>query len=302
MQDELFRGFQRRVIDAGETEIFVRRGGAGPGLLMLHGFPETHVMWHRVAPLLTGGFTVVVADLRGYGQSGKPASSADHATYAKSALAGDMVRVMDELGFPRFSVVGHDRGARVAYRLALDHPERTERLALLDIIPTHDAYELTDARMLLAYWPWSLLSQPAPLPEKLIAAAPEAVVDDALSAWGSDPASFTPEVRAAYVSALRDPRGVHAICEEYRAAATLDRVRDAADRAAGRRITSPLLVLWSAGGPLDGWYSERGGPLGIWQTWATDVRGRAIAGGHFFPETNPVETADALRTFLAQAP
>jgi haloacetate dehalogenase len=300
MADELFAGFQRCVIDVGETEIFVRRGGTGAGLLLLHGFPETHVMWHRVAPLLTGDFTVVAADLRGYGESGKPASTPDHGPYAKSALAGDMVRVMDQLGFPRFSVAGHDRGARVAYRMALDHPERIERLALLDIVPTLDAYQLTDARELLGYWPWSLLSQPAPLPERLVTAAPEAIVDDALSGWGSDAASFPAEVRAAYVSALSDPLGVHAICEEYRAAATLDCARDAADRDAGRRIESPLLVLWSAGGPLDTWYSERGGPLGIWQAWARDVRGHALDGGHFFPEQNPTETADALRAFFLE--
>ena len=196
-------------------------------------------------PLLARRFTVVCADLRGYGRSGCPASTPDHAPYAKQAMARDMVVVMERLGFPRFAVAGHDRGGRVAYRLALDHPGRVERLAVLDILPTGTVWERADARFALAYWPWSLLAQPAPLPERLIAAVPEAVVDEALAGWGSPVAVFSPEVRAAYVEALRDPVHVHAICEEYRAAATLDRVHDDADRTSGRRIACPLLALWS---------------------------------------------------------
>jgi haloacetate dehalogenase len=297
----MLRGFESSVVDVGETTIFVRRRGTGRPVLLLHGFPQTHLMWHRVAPALAAEFTVVCADLRGYGASGKPPSRPDHAPYAKHAMARDMARVMAALGFARFAVAGHDRGARVAYRLALDHPERVERLALLDVIPTAEVFRRADARFALAYWPWSLLAQPAPLPERLIAAAPEAVVADALAAWGSDPAAFPPEVRAAYVDALRDPAAVHAICEEYRAAATLDVARDAADRAAGRRIMCPTRVLWGAGGALDSWYDDAGGPLGVWRDWAAEVSGRPLAGGHFFPEQNAAETVAELHAFFGAA-
>jgi haloacetate dehalogenase len=293
----LFDGFSSSTVDVGETSIFVRRKGTGRPLLLLHGFPETHLMWHRVAPMLAPHFTVICADLRGYGLSGKPASEPDHASYSKSTMALDMVRMMEAQGFSRFSIAGHDRGGRVAYRLALDHADRVERLALLDVIPTGDVFRRADARFALGFWPWSLLAQPAPLPERLIRADPEAVVDDALGAWGSSRMAFPADVRSAYVAALRDPATIHGICEEYRAAATLDRMRDDADRDAGRRIESPTLVLWSRGGPLDSWYGPSG-PLNIWREWADEVRGRAIAGGHFFPEQNPVETANELRAFF----
>jgi len=293
----LFDGFTSSTVNVGETTIFIRRKGTGRPLLLLHGFPETHLMWHRVAPMLTPHFTVVCADLRGYGLSGKPESSPDHASYSKSAMALDMVRMMEAQGFSRFAIAGHDRGGRVAYRLALDHADRVAGLALLDIIPTGDAFHRADARFALGFWPWSLLAQPAPLPERLIAAAPEAVVDHAFTSWGSDRVMFPADIRAAYVAALRDPATAHGICEDYRAAATVDRERDDADRAAGRRIDSPTLVLWSRGGPLDTWYGD-GGALSIWREWTTRVRGRAIAGGHFFPEQNPVETANELRAFL----
>lgn len=294
----MFDGFDTAQVDVGGTTIFARRKGDGRPLLMLHGFPETHVMWHRVAPALADRFTVVCADLRGYGRSGKPASTPDHAPYAKGAMALDMVRLMEALGFRTFSVAGHDRGARVAYRLALDHPDRIERLALLDVIPTGEAFSRADIRFALAFWPWSLLAQPAPLPERLIAAAPDAVVNDALGNWGSDPASFPPEVRSAYFEALSDPEAIHAICEEYRAAADIDFARDTEDRAANRRIGCPTLALWSKDSALDNWYEQIGGPLGIWRNWAPDVTGRAIAGGHFFPEQNPGETISELSAFF----
>src|SRR6188768_2464255 len=178
-------GFETKTIGTGDTGIFVRTAGSGPPVLLLHGFPETHVMWRDVAPLLARDFTVVCADLRGYGQSGCPASSLDHAPYAKRAMARDMVAVMEHLGFPRFSIAGHDRGGRVAYRLALDHPDRVERIAVLDILPTATVWKHADARLALAYWPWTLLAQSEPLPERLIAASPDAIVDDAISGWGS---------------------------------------------------------------------------------------------------------------------
>lgn len=294
----MFSGFEARRVDVGETTIFVRRKGRGRPLLLLHGFPQTHLMWRFVAPALADEFAVVCADLRGYGASGKPPSAPTHAPYAKSAMARDMVRMMAALGFARFCVAGHDRGGRVAYRMALDHPERVERLAVLDVTPTGEAFRRADFRFALGFWPWSLLAQPEPLPERLLAAAPDAVVDHALAAWGSDSATFSPEVRAAYVEALADPAAAHAICEEYRAAATLDFAADAADLAAGRRIACPTLALWSAGGPLDAWYEAAGGPLGLWRAWAVEATGRALAGGHFFPERNPDETTAELRAFF----
>lgn len=214
-------------------------------------------------------------------------------------MARDMVRMMAAQGFPHFAVAGHDRGARVAYRMALDHPDRIERLALLDVIPTGEAFRRAAARFALAFWPWSLLVQPAPLPERMLLAAPEIVVDDALGGWGSERTSFPPPVRAAYIAALRDPDTVHAICEEYRAAATLDWAQDTEEQRAGRRIACPVLALWSAGGPVDTWYTEAGGPLEIWRQWAADVTGRPMAGGHFFPEQNATETIAELRAFFS---
>jgi haloacetate dehalogenase len=212
-------------------------------------------------------------------------------------MAGSLVGVMQALGHPRFSVVGHDRGGRVAYRLALDHPDVCERLAVLDVIPTCDALDRADDRFALAYWPWSLLAQPAPLPERVLVATADAIVDHAHSHWGTGDA-IPPDVRAAYVDALRNPDVARSICHEYRAAATLDIGDDQADRQAGRRIRSPTLVLWAAGGPLDTWYGEEGGPLAIWRRWAADVGGTAVSGGHFFPEQRPEHTADHLREFL----
>jgi haloacetate dehalogenase len=295
-------GFETSVVDVGETTIFIRHKGSGRPLLLLHGFPQTHVMWHRVAPALAEEFTVVCADLRGYGASGKPPSRPDHAPYSKSVMALDMMRMMAAIGFPRFSVAGHDRGGRVAYRMALEHPDRIERVALLDVVPTGESFRRADARFALAFWPWSLLAQPEPLPERLITADPEIVVDNALGAWGSDPSSFPHEVRAAYIDALRDRDAVHAICEEYRAAATIDFAKDEADREADRRISCPVLALWSTGGALDQWYPEAGGPLGIWSNWATNVAGRPVPGGHFFPEQNPAETLSELRSFFSPQP
>jgi haloacetate dehalogenase len=291
--------FETADIETGETNIFGRWSGSGPPLLLLHGFPQTHLMWREVAPRLTRHFTIVCPDLRGYGRSGCPSSTPNHAPYAKRALARDMVSAMERLGFPRFSVAGHDRGARVAYRLALDYPERVERLAVLDILPTGTVWERADARFALGYWPWSLLAQPEPLPERLLQAAAVAVIDDALTAWGTPPTVFGPEVRAAYIDALSDPMHIHAICEEYRAGASLDRTHDETDRKAGRRIKCPLLVLWSGRGALNSWYADAGGPLALWREWADDVDGHSVDAGHFFPEEIPEETATELERFFS---
>jgi haloacetate dehalogenase len=297
MQDPL----DARDIETGETTIRVRCTGSGPGLLLLHGFPETSLMWRALAPALAERFTVVCADLRGYGDSGCPPSAPDHAPYAKRALARDMVAVMGSLGFERFSIAGHDRGGRVAYRLALDHPPRVQRLAVLDIVPVDIAWDRADDRFALGFWPWSLLAQPEPLPERLLGAAPEAVIDTALGPeWGTPASTFPPEIRAAYLAQLRDPLHRHAICEEYRAGAGIDRRHDRADRESGRRIACPVLVLWSARGPLGAWYGELGGPLAVWRTLADDVRGRGVEGGHFFPEEHPAATAAALLDFFGQ--
>ena len=284
-------------IEAGGIHIHLRRAGSGPGVLLLHGFPQTHRMWRPVASTLAQHFTVICPDLRGYGRSGCPLSLPDHSSYAKRAMAHDMAAVMSALGFPQFFVAGHDRGGRVAYRLALDHPGRVARLAVLDIIPTLDVWEQADHRI-AGFWPWSLLSQAEPLPERLILGAPDAVVDNALRNWGSPASAFGSDARAAYIDALRDPAHVHAICEDYRAAATLDVEHDRQDRLAGKRISCPVLALWSGRGPLETWYSGVGGPLAVWRSWADDVRGGALDAGHFFPEELPDLTAHRLAAFF----
>jgi haloacetate dehalogenase len=294
----VFDGFTQAEILTGETTIFVRKAGDGPPVLLLHGFPQTHLMWRDIAPALAGRFHVVCADLRGYGRSGCPPSATDHAPYSKRAMASDMVAVMDRLGFDRFSVVGHDRGGRVAYRLALDHPDRVEGLTVLDVLPGSTVWNRADARLALAFWPWSLLAQPEPLPERLLAADPEAIIDDALTQWDTPTSAFSPDVRKAYVEALSTPAHVHAICEEYRAAASIDREHDESDQQAGRRISCPVQVLWSDQGGLENWYKDVGGPLELWREWADDVRGHPIAGGHFFPEEMPAAVAQELTAFF----
>lgn len=255
-------------------------------------------MWREVAPVLARHFTVVCADIRGYGRSGCPASNPDHVPYSKRAMARDMIEVMETLGFRRFFVAGHDRGGRVAYRMALDHPDHITKAAVLDVIPTSEAWNRADADFTLGFWPWSLLAQAEPLPERILTTAAAAIIDNALDNWGSASTTFPSDIRSAYADVLRDPDHAHAICEEYRAAATIDRDHDEADRKAGRRIACPVLVLWSGKGPLANWYKNDGGPLGIWRKWAADVQGEALAGGHFFPEELPDQTAGLLSRFF----
>ena len=295
-----FDDFASCDVQTGDTHICIRTGGSGPPLLLLHGFPETHLMWRDIAPLLGRHFSVVCADLRGYGSSGCPPSAPDHSPYSKRTMAQELVAVMETLGFFRFGVAGHDRGGRVAHRMALDHPDRIERLAVLDIIPSETTWERADARFALGFWPWSLLAQPAPLPERFLAAAADAIVEHALGLWGSSAQTFPPHVRAAYVAALRDADHAHAICEEYRAASTVDRDIDRGDRTQGRRITCPVLVLWSARGPLAEWYKNDGGPIAVWNQYAVEVSGHAVDAGHFFPEELPVQTAEALTRFYGR--
>jgi haloacetate dehalogenase len=294
------RSFEQLTVDTGETSIAVRRAGDGSPVLLLHGFPETMLMWRDVAPTLAEHHAVVCADLRGYGDSGCPPSDPDHGAYSKRTMARDMVAAMQQLGHQRFAVVGHDRGGRVAYRTALDHPGRVSRLAVLDVLPVDVVWNLADDRMALSFWPWSLLAQRDPLPERLLAGDPHAVVDHATSEeWGTPAAAFDEEVRDAYARVLGDPAHAHAVCEEYRAGAGIDREHDAADRTAGRRISCPVLALWSGAGPLGSWYDAAGGPLALWRELADDVTGEPVDGGHFFPEEHPDRTADALLGFLA---
>jgi len=290
----VFDGFEEFNIVTRGTTIHGRWGGEGPPALLLHGIPETHLMWHRVAPQLAEYFTVVATDLRGFGNSGTPSSTPDHAPYSMREIARDQVEVMNTLGFNQFSVVGHDRGARCAYRMALDYPRVVARLAVLDIVPTGDAFRRANKDFSLGFWVWSFLAAPEPVPEQLIAQALAVIVNHMLDSWSEVPGAFPAEVRAEYIAKFSDPDTTHAICEEYRAAATLDDQHDEADR--GRRlITCPVLVLWSHTGAVGSWYQ----PLEIWRTWADEVHGGPISAGHFIPEEAPDQTTRHLIQFLA---
>jgi haloacetate dehalogenase len=282
-----------RVQVSGNT-IFVRRYGMGPAILMVHGFPRTSLMWRFLAPKLAENHTVICVDLRAYGQSGIPTSTDDHFPYSKRAMAAEMVSVMDKLGFPTFTLIGHDRSGRVSYRLALDHPKAVERLAVFDVIPILEGWNRSDARFARTYWPWILLSQQHPLPESYLLGAPEAVFHNPFGQG-----SFGREVLDEYVTTYRDPARVHGICEEYRAAATIDVEHDRIDKEAGKKIECPMLHLWAQGGPLDSFYGKDGGPLGIWRQWAPQAHGQAMKGGHFFPEENPEDTALIVKQFLS---
>jgi haloacetate dehalogenase len=286
----VFDGFELDRVDVGEAVLRVRHGGSGPPLLLLHGHPQTHVMWHLVAPRLAEEHTVLAPDLRGYGESSKPATTADHEPYSKRAMARDAVALMGALGFERFAVAGHDRGARVAYRLALDHPERVERLSVLDVIPTGETWRRADRRFMLSWWHWAFLAQPAPLPETLIAP------DPAEYYFGGDRSIFHPDALGDYLRCARAPETIHAMCEDYRAGATYDFELDEADRADGRRIACPVLVLWGARNDLEDLFGD---PLAIWGDWADDVRGRALDSGHYLPEEAPDETYAELQAFFA---
>ncbi|MFG1798230.1 alpha/beta fold hydrolase [Nocardia sp. NPDC049149] len=291
----MFDGFTEFDLTVTGTTIHGRCGGEGPPVLLLRGIPETHLMWHRVAPVLAQHHTVVATDLRGFGDSGTPASTEDHAPYAMRAIALDQVEVMAALGFTSFAVVGHDRGARCAYRMALDHPDAVTRLAVLDIVPTLDAFENADMEFSLGYWVWSFLAAPAPIPETLLRNAPAMIVNHMLDSWSAHPEAFSESIRAEYISKFSNPATVHAICEEYRAAATLDCQNDHTDRG-NNPIRCPVLALWDREGAVASWYDS---PLDIWRRWESDVDGMAIEGGHFLPEENPREVSAQLQRFLA---
>jgi haloacetate dehalogenase len=289
----MFEGFHERQVATSGAEIHLRLGGDGPPLLLLHGYPQTSAMWHRVAPALARRFTVVAADLRGYGGSSKPPSGPDHAAYAKRAMAADMVEVMATLGFPEFAVAGHDRGGRVGYRMALDHPSTVTRLAVLDIVPTHTMWRQMDKELAVATYHWLFLAQPDGLPEKLIGADPAWWVREKLRRWAGDPDAFAAEAVAEYVRCFSDPAAIHASCEDYRAGASVDDEQDAADLGR-RRIACPLLVLWGDRGIA----RRAEDPLAAWRPWADDLRGQGIPAGHFLPEEAPAETLAALGAFL----
>jgi haloacetate dehalogenase len=294
----MFDGFQTHEIETERGPIHARVGGSGPPLLLLHGYPETHLMWHAAAPLLAERFTVVVTDLAGYGDSLRPAPAPDHAPHSKRALALDQLQAMASLGHERFAVAGHDRGGRVAYRLALDHRERVSALAVLDIVPTAEVWARADDRLALAYWHWGFLAQPAPLPERLIAGAPDAYFEHHLRSigLGGEAGRYPEPVLAAYRAQLADPGTVEAICEDYRAGATIDRGLDEADR--GRQIDCPVLVLWGTRGALEPFYGD---VLAVWRAWARDVRGRGVEASHFLVEDRPEEVARELTEFFAGA-
>jgi haloacetate dehalogenase len=283
----VFDGFAESRIDTGEAEIHVRHGGSGPPLLLLHGYPQTHAMWHRIAPRLATSFTVVAPDLRGYGRSSKPATTDDHEPYSKRAMARDQVALMRALGHERFAVCGHDRGARCAYRLVLDHGEQVTRLAVLDIIPTAEVFRRLDMRFALSAWHWFFLAAPHDLPERMIAADPDAFY---LRGGGRQ---FAAEALDDYRRSFRDPACIHAMCEDYRAGATLDVAHDEADRGT-RRIACPTLALWGSRGSV----ARLDGVLDIWREWADDVRGRALDSGHFLAEEAPDATYDELLLFF----
>jgi haloacetate dehalogenase len=284
----MFEGFTQARIETGEATINVRHGGNGPALLLLHGHPQTHVMWHKIAPRLAQDFTVVVADLRGYGDSSKPPTTPDHEPYSKRAMARDMVAVMHKLGFAQFLLAGHDRGGRCAYRLALDHPECVRKLAVLDIIPTGEAFRRSNIEFGLGYWHWFFLAQPYDLPERMIGANPDNYYFDGRRQL------FDPEALSEYLRCVHDPATIHAMCEDYRAGATFDFALDEADRSK-KRIQCPVLALWGGRGKLDQWYDV----TAIWREWADDVRGQAIDSGHYLAEEAPEETYTALHEFFA---
>ena len=288
----LFPGFRSQRIATSGASIQCVVGGSGPPLLLLHGYPQTHAMWHRIAPRLAERFTVVCSDLTGYGDSSKPDGGAGHINYSKRAMAVDQIGLMRALGFARFRLAGHDRGARVAHRLCLDHPGAVERVAVLDISPTRIMYGRTDKAFATAYYHWFFLIQPYDLPERLIGADPLYYLGKKLAGWSSGLAHFDPRALAEYERCFSDPATIHATCEDYRAAATIDLEHDAAD--ADARVDCPLLALWGTKGVVNRLFD----PIADWRSCARDVRGKVLPSGHFLAEEAPEETLGEFLDFF----
>ncbi len=296
----MFAHFTEHHVPTDRGPVFARVGGAGPPLLLLHGYPQTHLMWHASAELLAEQCTVVVVDLPGYGASFRPTPAPDHAPHSKRAVALDLVQVMRELGHESWAVAGHDRGGRIAYRMALDHPARVTAAAAFDVVPTGEVWTRADAQLALLYWHWSFLAQPAPLPERLIGADPGAFFDYHVRALGigATPGRYPDALMAAYRGLLDDPSTVEAICEDYRAGATIDRDNDDADLGK-RRIACPLLLLWSERGALPRLYGD---VLDVWRPWAEQVTGRGLDATHFLVEDQPEEVAKEILALLFVRP
>lgn len=288
----MFEGFQTDLIDVGDARIFVRIGGSGPPLLLLHGYPQTSAMWHRIAPELSGEFTVIAADLRGYGASSKPSTDSGHAPYSKRAMAEDMRRVMAHFGHRRFSVLAHDRGARVAHRLALDSPESVSGLVLLDIAPTREMYAHTTATFAKTYWHWFFLIQQAPLPERMIEADPRGYWFRHCGTGSAGLRPFASEALEEYLSAFETPDAIHASCEDYRAAASIDILHDDADR--GALVSCPLLALWGLHGAIEANFDC----LKLWSQRASNVQGEALEGGHYLAAEVPDAVLEKSLPFL----
>jgi haloacetate dehalogenase len=301
MSDDLFPGFESHWIDTEVGRVFARSKGDGPPVVLLHGFPQTHVMWHHLAPTLAETYRVVLMDLRGYGWSSAPKGDAAHETYSKRAMARDVITVMEALGAVRFAVAGHDRGARVGYRLALDHPGRVERLALLDILPTAYVWsQMKAGRIAAAHWAY--LSEPFPKPEEEIGRDPVAYFEGLMRKWSApgDLSAFDPIAMAAYRNGFNEPSRIHTFCEDYRAGATRDVEADEADLAAGKKIACPTQLIWSDFYLVRGSGGEPMSPLDVWrQTFAPKITGIGVSSGHFVAEENPGATLEALSAFLS---
>ena len=292
-----FPGFESKKIsvpsDDGPIDIACHVGGSGPALLLLHGFPQTKAIWHEVAPVLAKHFTVVASDLRGYGESSKPAGKADHSSYSKRSMAADQVALMKALGHDQFFLLGHDRGGRVSHRLAMDHPKSVKKLMVLDISPTLCMYENTTMEFARGYWHWFFLIQPEPVPETMISANPEFWLKNHMGRHAGT-GIFSPDRWAEYLAGASNPVGIHAMCEDYRAAATIDLVHDRADREAGKSLTMPIHVLWGEHGLVNRCFS----PLNDWKRVASEVSGRPVPCGHYIPEEMPNIVIDEARAFF----
>lgn len=289
----MFDQFKKSIVEIDELKINYVIGGSGPALLLLHGYPQTHVMWHKIADQLAEHYTVVASDLRGYGDSGKPPTNDTHTPYSKRASGNDQVQLMQFLGFNKFQLVGHDRGGRVGHRMALDHPDVIEKLVVMDIAPTYSMYTTTDMEFATAYYHWFFLIQPYDIPERMIENDPLYYLKKKFGQWGRDNKAFTNEAFSEYLRCFT-PETIHASCEDYRASATIDIAHDQIDLDKGNKIKCPMLCLWGEKGFVGRKYDM----ITEWSKWATDIEGYGISCGHYLPEEAPNETLAALLKFL----